>query len=136
MDTFHLEVVTPETRFFSGDVKSAIVPGVEGDLGLLPDHVPLLTQIHPGELQIITDEGETILAVGEGFLEVRQDRISVLTDMAVKEADIDEKAASEAVERAERQIREGPLSGEELATVQASLTRSLAQLKVKRRTRR
>ncbi len=133
MSTLHLEIVTPETRVFSGNASFVVVPGVEGGLGILPDHMPLLTQILPGELRVTTDEGEMILAVGEGFLEVRPDRVSVLTDMALKDEEIDETAAEEAVTRAEQQISKGDLSDEELATVQSSLLRSLAQLHVKRR---
>jgi F-type H+-transporting ATPase subunit epsilon len=136
MSSLHLEIVTPEARIFSGDATFVVIPGVEGGLGVLQEHIPLLTQINPGELRITTDEGEMSLAIGEGFVEIRPDRISVLTDMAVKEEDIDEKGVSEAVERAERQIREGALAGEELAFVQSSLLRSLAQLHVKRRTNR
>lgn len=134
MATFHLEIVTPEALTFQAEVEGVIVPGVEGELGILPQHVPLMTQIHPGELRI-QQKGtkELRLAVGEGFLEVRPDRVSVLTDMAITEADIDEKAAEEAVARAEQEMRDQSLSHEELATVQASLQRSLAKLHVKRR---
>lgn len=134
MSTLHLEIVTPETRIFSGNAKFVVVPGVEGELGILPEHIPLLTEIHPGELNVTTEEGELIFAVGEGFLEVRPDRVSILTDMALKEEEIDEHAAVEAVALAEREIGKGDLSGEELATVESTLLRSLAQLKVKRRT--
>ena len=136
MSSLLLEIVTPEARIFSGDATFVVIPGVEGGLGVLQEHIPLLTQINPGELRITTDEGEMSLAIGEGFVEIRPDRISVLTDMAVKEDDIDEKVVSEAVERAERQLKEGALSGEELAVVQSTLLRSLAQLHVKRRTHR
>jgi len=136
MSTLHLEIVTPESRSFAGEVKFVIVPGVEGGLGILPDHIPLLTEIIPGELIVTTDTEELTFAIGGGFLEVRPDRVSVLTDMALKDEEIDEKSAEEAVARAEREIREGALSGEELALVQSSLLRSLAQLHVKRRTRR
>ena len=136
MSTLHLEIVTPESRSFAGEVKFVIVPGVVGGLGILPDHIPLLTEIIPGELIVTTDTEELTFAIGGGFLEVRPDRVSVLTDMALKDEEIDEKSAEEAVARAEREIREGALSGEELALVQSSLLRSLAQLHVKRRTRR
>jgi len=136
MSTLHLEIVTPESRTFAGEVKFVIVPGVEGGLGILPDHIPLLTEVIPGELVVTTDTEEITFAIGDGFLEVRPDRVSILTDMAIKEEEIDEKSAEEAVARAEQEIREGALSGEELALVQASLSRSLAQLHVKRRTSR
>jgi F-type H+-transporting ATPase subunit epsilon len=136
MNTLQLDIVTPEARTFSGSVQMVVVPGVDGELGILPDHMPLMTQLVPGELRYTTSEGEVVLAVGEGFLEVLPDRISVLTDMAVVEADIDEKAAEEAVERARREMGDQTLSEEELATVQSSLLRSLAKLHVKRRTHR
>jgi F-type H+-transporting ATPase subunit epsilon len=136
MATLNLEIVTPEARTFSGEVQMVIAPGVEGDLGILPEHMPLMTQIHPGELRITTADGEIYLAVGEGFLEVLPDRVSVMTDMAVVEADIDEKAAEEAVARAQKELSEKFLAGEEHAFVQAALLKSLAQLKVKRRSHR
>jgi F-type H+-transporting ATPase subunit epsilon len=135
MATLHLEIVTPEARTFSGEAQMVVVPGVEGEIGILPDHMPLMTQINPGELRYTTTEGEHFLAVGSGFLEVLPDRVSVMTDMAVAEAEIDEKAAEEAVARARKEIAEKALAGEELAFVQASLLRSLAQLHVKRRSR-
>ena len=137
MSTLHLEIVTPETCTFSGKARSVVLPGVEGELGILPEHMPLLTQVVPGEIRVVTEDGSELnLAVGEGFLEVRPDRVSVLADMAILEEEIDEKAAEEAVARAQQKITEGILSGEELATVESSLVRSLAQLHLKRRTSR
>ena len=135
MASLNLEIVTPEARTFSGEAQMVVVPGVDGELGILPDHMPLMTQIHPGELRVTTADGELYLAVGEGFLEVLPDRVSVMTDMAIAEAEIDEKAAEEAVARAQKELSEKALAGEELAFVQASLLKSLAQLHVKRRTR-
>jgi len=136
MSMLHLEIVTPEARTFSGEALMVVVPGVEGEIGILPDHMPLMTQIQPGELRIATAEGEIALAVGEGFLEVLPDRVSVMTDMAITEGEIDEKAAEEAVARAQKELRDQALSGEEMAFVQSSLLRSLAQLHVKRRHQR
>ena len=135
MASLNLEIVTPEARTFSGEALMVVAPGVEGDFGILPDHMPLMTQIHPGELRVTTADGEIFLAVGEGFLEVLPDRVAVMTDMAIAEAEIDEKAAEEAVARAQKELSEKALAGEELAFVQASLLKSLAQLHVKRRTR-
>lgn len=136
MAFLNLEIVTPEKRAYSGSARMVVVPGAEGELGILPDHMPLMTQILPGEVQVTTESGEELfLAVGEGFVEVCPDRVSLLTDMAIEEGEIDEKAAEEAVARAERDLREQALAGEELATVEASLLKSLAQLKVKRRSR-
>ncbi|MCX6956982.1 MAG: F0F1 ATP synthase subunit epsilon [Verrucomicrobiae bacterium] len=133
MATLHLEIVTPDARIYEADVDQVVVPGVEGELGILPQHVPLMTQLQPGELRIYQNGKESRLAVGEGFLEVRPDKVSVLTDMAIHEADIDEKAVEEAVARAEKEMRDHTLGHEELATVQASLQKSLAKLRVKRR---
>ena len=112
------------------------VPGIEGGLGILPEHMPLMTQIRPGELRIATGDGDVIMAVGEGFLEVLPDRVSIMTDMAVKLEEIDEKAVVEALARVEKQMREKELSADEHAILEASLLRSVAQLDVKRRARR
>ena len=132
MSTFRLEIVTPEGRSFSDDVDAVVIPGVEGEFGVLAQHMPLMTQIKPGELQVQKGEQEILLAVGEGFVEVIGDRVSVLTDMAIQAADIDEAKAEEARKRAELAL-EQKLSAEEVAAVTASLERSLAQLRVKRR---
>ena len=136
MSVLQLEIVTPEERIFSGNALMVIVPGSEGGLGILPDHMPLMTRVIPGELIITTEEGELSYAVGEGFLDVGRDSVSILSDMVIPESDIDEKAAEEAVAKAEKEMRERILSGEELALVESSLLRSLAQLHVKRRSRR
>ena len=133
MATLHLEIVTPEALVYQGEVDAVIVPGVEGELGILPHHVPLMTQIFPGELRIQQGKKELRLAVGEGFLEVLPDRVSILADMAIEEANIDEKIVEEAIARAEQEMKDKDLNDEELATVQAALQRSLAQLHVKRR---
>ena len=128
-----LEIVTPEQKIYSDDVDSVVIPGVEGELGVLSQHVPLMTQLLPGELRVMKSGEELRLAVGEGFVEIGADKIAVLTDMAVKESDIDESAAEEAVRRAETAMRENKLSDEEHATVKAALQKSLAQIRVKRR---
>ncbi len=128
-----LEIVTPEQKTYSDDVDSVVIPGVEGELGVLPQHVPLLTQLLPGELRVLKGGEEIRLAVGEGFVEISAEKVAVLTDMAVRESDIDESAAEEAVRRAEQAMQENKLSDEEYATVKASLQKSLAQIRVKRR---
>ncbi len=128
-----LEIVTPEQKIYSDDVDSVVIPGVEGELGILPQHVPLMTQLLPGELRVLKDGKELRLAVGEGFVEIGADRVAVLTDMAVQENDIDETAAEEAIRRAEEAMRETKMDDEEYATVKASLQKSLALIRVKRR---
>ena len=128
-----LEIVTPEAKTFSDNVDSVVIPGVEGELGVLPMHAPLMTLLEPGELRVMKNGEETRLAVGEGFVEVTQEKIAVLTDMAVKESEIDETAAEAAIKRAEEAMRSERMSDEEPATTKAALMRSLALVKVKRR---
>lgn len=134
MTTFRLEIVTPEGRAFSDDVDMVVVPGVEGEFGVLAQHMPLMTQIKPGELSVRKGLNEFHLAVGEGFVEVLPGGVSVLTDMAFKAEEIDEAKAEEARQRAEAALQQ-KLTDEEVATVNAALQRSLAQLHVKRRRR-
>jgi F-type H+-transporting ATPase subunit epsilon len=133
MATLRLEIVTPESRTYSDDVDSVVIPGAEGELGILPQHVALMTQLLPGELRIMKNGQETRLAVGEGFVEVTGGSVSVLTDMAVPESDIDESAAEEAIRRAEAAMKEEHLDDEGHAAAEAAMLKSLAQLKVKRR---
>ena len=131
--TLRLDITTPEANVFSDDVDMVVVPGIEGELGILPQHIPLMTTLKPGALKVTKQGHDTLLAVGEGFVEVLPDRVSVLTDMAIEEKQIDEVAVEAAIERARQAMREPNLSGEEIATVEASLRKSLVQLRVKRR---
>ncbi len=133
MATLRLEIVTPEAKTFSGDVSSVVLPGALGEMGVLPQHVPLMTKLVPGELRIVRDGVEERLAVGEGFAEITQDAVSVLTDMAVNESEIDESAAEAAIKRAEAAMNDDQLGDEDHAAMQAMMLKSLAQLKVKRR---
>jgi len=132
MATLKLEIVTPETTAYSEDVDFVTLPGSEGELGVYPRHVPLLTTLKPGELRVLKNGHETALAVGEGFVEITADRVSILTDMALGSEQIDERAAEQAVARAQAAMREDH-SKEEVAAIQASLQKALAQLHVKRR---
>ena len=128
-----LEIVTPEAKTFSDNVDSVVIPGVEGEIGVLPMQAPLMTLLEPGELRVMKNGEETRLAVGEGFVEITQEKIAVLTDMAVKESEIDESAAEVAIKRAEEAMRSERMSDEEQATTKAALMRSQALVKVKRR---
>ncbi len=130
-----LEIVTPEAKSYSEDVEMVTLPAIEGELGVYPAHVPLMTQIKAGEVAVRKDGQDYFLAVGEGFVEITGDRVAVLTDMAIKADDIDEMKAEEARKRAEARLQE-KLSDEETALVSAALMRSMAQLHVKRRQRR
>ncbi len=133
MATLKLEIVTPEAKTFSGDVSSVVLPGALGEMGVLPQHVPLMTKLLPGELRIMRDGVEERLAVGEGFVEITQETVSVLTDMAINESEIDESAAEEAIKRAQAAMNDDQLGDEDHAAMQAMMLKSLAQLKVKRR---
>ena len=135
MATLRLEIVTPEAKTFSEDVDMVTMPGADGELGILPLHAPLMTQLKPGELRIKRGGQETILAVGDGFAEVLPHRVSILTDLAVTEANIDEAAVQAALERAQAAKAAKDLGGEEAAAVEAAIAKSLAQLHVKRRRR-
>ena len=132
MATLKLEIVTPEKTAYSEDVEMVTLPGSEGELGVYPNHVPLLTTLNPGELRVLKDGRESFLAVGEGFVEITGDAVSVLTDMALEPAAIDEHAAEAAAARAQKAMKEDHGS-EEIAAIQASLQKALAQLHVKRR---
>ena len=132
MATLRLEIVTPEKTAYSEDVEMVTLPGSEGELGVYPNHVPLLTTLNPGELRVLKGGRESFLAVGEGFVEITGDAVSVLTDMALEPAAIDEHAAEAAVARAQKAMKEDHGS-EEVAAIQASLQKALAQLHVKRR---
>jgi F-type H+-transporting ATPase subunit epsilon len=133
MAKLKLEIVTPEAKIYSDDVDSVVLPGSEGDLGPLPEHAPLLTALSAGELIITKDGRQSALAVGDGFVEITPTQVSVLTDMAVGEADIDESAAEAAIKRAEEALKDDKISDEDQAAAEAIMMKSLAQLKVKRR---
>jgi F-type H+-transporting ATPase subunit epsilon len=133
MATLKLEIVTPDGKIFEGDVDSVLLPGAEGEMGVLPQHEPLITALNAGELHIVQGGKTQVLAIGEGFAEITGKSVGVLTDGAVNDKDIDEKAAEEAVKRAEDLLKSSNLQGEELEATQASLARSLVQIQVKRR---
>jgi len=130
-----LEIVTPEARTFSEDVDMVVLPGVEGELGILAMHVPLMTRLLPGEVRITQGEKQIELVVGAGFVEVTQTKVSILVDMAMSDAEVDESAAQEAIKRAQANLEDKNLNSEEVAEIEGALLRSLAQLKFKRRRR-
>jgi F-type H+-transporting ATPase subunit epsilon len=131
-NTLKLEIVTPDAKAFSDDVEMVTVPAAEGEMGIYPQHVPVLTQIVPGELIVRKDGRDSFLAIGEGFIQVTGERVAIMADMAIRAENIDEAKAEEARQRAETRLAEH-LDDEEAAIVNAALTHSLAQLKVKRR---
>jgi F-type H+-transporting ATPase subunit epsilon len=131
--TLKLEIVTPDSKAYSEDVEMVTLPGAEGEMGIYPQHVPLMTQIVAGEIIARKDGRDYFLAVGEGFVEITGERVAIMTDMALKAESIDAVKAEEARRRAEARLAER-LDDEEAAMVNAALAHSLAQIKVKRRT--
>ena len=132
--TLKLNIITPETWTVSENVEMVTLPGVEGQMGVYPQHVPLMTQMIPGEIIVRKDGQDQFMAVGEGLIEIMADHVSILTDMAIPADHIDEAKVEEARQRAQARLNE-KLSEEEIAAVNSSLARSLAQLHVKRRHR-
>jgi F-type H+-transporting ATPase subunit epsilon len=132
--TIKLEIVTPEAKTYSEDVDMVTLTGTDGEMGILPLHMPLMTGLVAGEIVARKDGANIFLAVGDGFVQVTGDRVAILTDMAIKAEDIDEAKAEEARQRAEARLAE-KITDEEAASAGAALAHSLAQLKVKRRHR-
>jgi F-type H+-transporting ATPase subunit epsilon len=129
-----LDIVTPEKLAFSDEIDSVVVPGGEGELGILPSHAPIISTLQPGELRYLKAGKETSLAIGTGIVEVSHDRVSVLTDMALGAEEVDESAVEKAIEAAKKAMSE-KLLPEETAAAQLALQKSLAQLHIKRRHR-
>ena len=130
--TIKLEIATPEAIVYSDDVEMVTIPGVEGQMGLLPQHTRLMTYLVPGEMIVRKDGRDQFMAVGDGLVEVTNDRVLIATNMAIAAEKIDEAVVEEARQRAAARLNE-KLSAEEVASVNASLTRAVAQLNVKRR---
>jgi F-type H+-transporting ATPase subunit epsilon len=135
MATLKLEIVTPEARVYSEDVEMLTLPGIDGEMGIYPQHVPLMTQIVAGEVLARKGGQDAFLAVGDGFAEITGDHVSILTDMAIRAENIDEAKAEEARRRAEARLSQ-KLDDEQAAAAAAVLAHSLAQLQVKRRRHR
>jgi len=133
--TLKLEIVTPDAKVFSGDVEMVTLPAVEGEMGIYPNHVPLMTQLVAGEITARKDGQDYFLAVGEGFVEITGDHVFIITDVAIEAANIDEAKVEEARRRAEARLAEH-LTDEDAALVNATLVRTAAQLNVKRRHRK
>ncbi len=130
----YLSVVTPEAKTFSDEIESVVLPGCEGDLGILKAHAPLVTILQAGELRYLKNGVERSLAVGQGIVEISYDNVSVLTDMAVDEGDIDAKAVEEALERARKTLAETE-AVEDAVEIEKAMMQALAQLEVHRRRR-
>jgi len=131
-NTIKLEIVTPHATVYSDEVDLVTLPGIDGQMGILPHHIRMMTQLVPGEMIVRKNGQVRFLAVGEGLVEVTGGRVSIVTDMAIATENIDEARAEEARQRAAARLRE-TMSSAEVASVNAALARSLSQLRVKRR---
>ena len=131
-----IEIVTPDARVYSDTIDSVVIPTVEGEVGILPGHIPLLTQVEDGELRV-TKGGETqLLAVSGGFAEVEGDCVHVLAEHAISEDKIDEQAVEDALRRAQEQLTEAKhLDPQLYERLQGLVRYSGVQLAVKRRRR-
>ena len=135
-DTLKLEIVTPESKIYSEDVEMVTLPGSEGEAGIYPNHVPLMTQVQAGEIGVSRDGNEEIVAIGEGFAEVTGEHVAILTDNAANSGDIDEAAAEQAKAKAEQRLQEGgDISEDEARALNQAVLYSQAQIKAKRRKR-
>ena len=135
MATLRLEIVTAERTVFADDVSEVVAWGVEGQLGILPHHAPLMTMLQPGDLLIKKDDEEYYLAISGGFLEVRPDKVIILADACERAEEIDVERAEAARHRAEEILKTRPPEID-TAAAEAALRRSLARIKVAERRRR
>ena len=134
-NTLKLEIVTPEAKIYSDDVDMVTLTGAEGEMGIMPNHVPLMTQLCAGEIVAQKGQDTIFLAVGDGFVQITGDRVAILTDMAIRAENIDEARAEEARQRAEARLAE-KITDVEAAHIQAALLHATTQLKVKRQRRK
>ena len=135
-NTFKLEIVTPESKIYSEDIEMVTLPGSEGEAGIYPNHVPLMTKVQAGEIVVSRDGNEEIVAIGEGFAEVTGEHVAILTDNAANSGDIDEAAAEQAKAKAEQRLQEGgDISEDEARALNQAIFYSQAQIKAKRRKR-
>lgn len=130
-----LEIVTPEAKVFSAAVDTVVIPTVDGEIGILPGHIPLLTQVANGQL-VVTREGRTeALIVGEGFAQVQGDVVSVLTEHALEEAKVDDSAIETAMQRAQEALKTGgtDMDPAEVERLESVVRFSVAALAVRKK---
>jgi F-type H+-transporting ATPase subunit epsilon len=135
--TFHVDIVSAEASIFSGEATMLIAPGEGGELGILPEHIPLLTRVKPGTVRIIGAAGseEEVIYVSGGILEVQPDHVTLLADTSVRAHDLDEAKAMEA-ERLAKEAIANRTGSMEIAQAQAELAESVAQLAAIRKLRK
>jgi F-type H+-transporting ATPase subunit epsilon len=129
-----LEIVTPEARVYSDTIDTVVIPTVEGEIGILPGHIPLLTQVGAGELRVLKNGKTELLAVGNGFAEIDGDKVSILAESAISEEKIDVDAAEKAMQRAEEALRgKDRLDAAEIERFEGILRSAVVQIGIKRR---
>ena len=132
MATMQLDIVTAERLVSSEQVDRLVAPGVDGELGILPHHAPLLTALAPGEIRVVKDDEETFIAIGGGFMEVIGNKVTVLADTAERADEIDADRAEKALARAQETV-DSRSSNMDLERALGDIRRSQARLKVARR---
>jgi F-type H+-transporting ATPase subunit epsilon len=129
-----LEIVTPEARVYSDTVDTVVIPTVEGEIGILPGHIPLVTQVGAGELRASKGGVTTLLVVGGGFAQVTGEKVSILADSAINEEKIDAHAVEDAMKRAEDALKaKDSMLAAEVERLEGIVRFSVAQLLVKKR---
>jgi F-type H+-transporting ATPase subunit epsilon len=132
-----LEIVTPEEKVYEQTVDTVVLPTTSGEISILPGHIPLVTELDPGELQVSVDNKTEMLVVGRGFVRIEGDRVSVLAESAIEENEIDESAVQAALERAQKALEDPTaLNAAEVDQLEGAMRYALAQLATKRRRRR
>jgi F-type H+-transporting ATPase subunit epsilon len=131
----HLRIVTPEGSIYDGPVEEVLLPGFTGEDGILPIHAAMMSELQAGELRYRVDGKTEFLAIGEGFAEIDQEHVYVLTDGAAAVDDIDEAKVQEAIDRAQAALADTNLAKDDFEAAQSALARSVAQLNLKRRRR-
>ncbi|HKZ92510.1 MAG TPA: F0F1 ATP synthase subunit epsilon [Candidatus Limnocylindrales bacterium] len=132
----HLEIVTPERAAYSDEVDAVFCPGIEGELGVLPHHAPLLSTLGIGELRIRKGAREEYFAIAGGFVQVRPDKVVVMAELADLSSEIDLEAAEEARNEAQRAIQQGFEEPADLARARAAMERALVRIRVVERRHR
>jgi F-type H+-transporting ATPase subunit epsilon len=133
-----LEIVTPKARVYSDTVDNVVIPTLEGEIGVLPGHLPLLSQVTDGELRVAKGSNTETLVIGDGFVQVQGDKVSVLAEHAIEENSIDENAVEKAMQRAQTELQEAKnskIDPAEIERLESVVRFSVAQLLIKKKRR-
>lgn len=133
MQKILFKIITPEREVFSEEIDEALIPTKNGQIGILPNHIPIVSLVEPGEIILLNNGKETPLAISGGFVQVGNNTVTILADVAEYVHEIDEEKAEEARRRALERLKEETLSEEEFAYLSSQIERELARIKVKRK---